>query len=66
MDEQDTKEIYINPFYAINIEPSLFAKHEVMVSEEQWVEVNVKLIDELGAKEWLTQLLHILKAGDGK
>lgn len=63
MNEQETKDIFINPFYAINISPSLIAEHEPMVSKEQWVKVNTKLIDELGKEEWLKQLLSVLESG---
>ncbi len=66
MNEQETKDIFINPFYAINISPSLLAEHEPMVSKEHWVEVNTKLIDELGKEEWLKQLLSVLESGSVK
>ncbi|MFA6492613.1 MAG: hypothetical protein WCV58_00485 [Patescibacteria group bacterium] len=66
MNEQETKDIFINPFYAINISPSLLTEHEPMVSKEKWVKVNAKLIDELGKEEWLKQLLSVLESGSVK
>lgn len=51
----------INPFYAINIEPDLASEHEPMVSEAQWVEANLKLIEEIGAQQWLERLLAVLQ-----
>ena len=64
MDKQDTKGLFINPYYAINISPSLVPEHEPMTSKEQWVKVNTKLIDELGKEEWLGQLLNVLESGN--
>ncbi|HOX41114.1 MAG TPA: hypothetical protein PK263_02890 [bacterium] len=63
MDEQDTKDIFINPYYAITISPSLAGDHEPMVSKEEWVKVNLKLIDELGEEAWLKELLRVLESG---
>lgn len=62
MNEQETKELFINPYYAIDIAPSLTTEHDLMVSKEKWIEVNSKLIDELGKEEWLKQLLQILES----
>jgi hypothetical protein len=61
MDENDVKDMLINPFYAINFSPDLAAKHEPLVSEPQWIQANIKLIDEIGAQEWLEHLLAVLQ-----
>jgi hypothetical protein len=61
MDEDDVRDMLISPFYAINIEPELALEHEPLVSEAQWVGANLKLIDEIGAQEWLEPLLAVLK-----
>lgn len=50
-----------NPFYAINIDPTLAEPHEPLVSEDLWVEANVRQIEELGAEPYLHNLLSILK-----
>ena len=63
MDEQETKDIFTNPFYAINISPSLAMEHEPMVSKEKWVQINARLIDEMGKEAWLEQLLSVLETG---
>ncbi len=42
-----------NPFYTINIDPGLANDHELLLTEEQWIQANLKLIDETGAHEWL-------------
>jgi hypothetical protein len=51
----------INPFYAINIEPELALEHEPLASEADWVQANLKLIDEIGAQAWLERLLTVLQ-----
>jgi hypothetical protein len=63
MDKQETQEIFINPFYAINISSSLTGEHEPMASKDEWIKVNSKLIDELGKEMWLEMLLEILEKG---
>ena len=60
--EDDVREIFANPFYAINISPVLAAEHELMVSEETWVKVNLKIMQEIGQEEWLKHLLKALKS----
>jgi hypothetical protein len=61
MDENDTINMLINPFYAINIDPGLADEHDPLITEEQWVQANLKLIDEIGAHEWLQHLLAVLQ-----
>jgi len=60
---EDVRRIIINPFYAINIADSLFGDHPPMVSREEWVAANARLIDEFGQKEWLELLLDTLETG---
>lgn len=50
-----------NPFYAINIDPTLAEPHEPLIPEDLWVEANVRQIEELGAESYLRNLLSILK-----
>jgi hypothetical protein len=57
MNDNDVKNMLINPYYAINIDPDLATEHEPLTTEAQWVEANLKLIDEIGAHEWLERLL---------
>lgn len=63
MDEDDITDMFINPFYAINIEPEpdLAEEHEPTMSETDWVRANLKLMDEIGAQEWLERLLAVLQ-----
>ncbi len=51
----------ISPFNAINIDPMFALDHPSLVSREQWVQANVKLIPQVGIEQWLTQLLDILE-----
>ena len=62
MNEQETTELFINPYYAVNIAPALAVKHDPMASKEKWIRVNSKLIDDLGKEEWLKQLLEVLES----
>ncbi|MEU3457540.1 hypothetical protein ABZ671_28640 [Micromonospora sp. NPDC006766] len=50
-----------NPFYAVNIDPDLAVAHDPIISEEEWVAANARLIDELGPKPYLRNLLAVLK-----
>ena len=64
MNEKETKKLFINPYYAIQISPTLTDEHELMVNKKKWVQVNSQLIDELGKEEWLKQLLAVLESGN--
>ncbi len=65
MDEEwtpgDISAMLGNPFYAINIDPMLAEPHETTISEDLWLEANVKQIEELGSEVYLRNLLSILK-----
>lgn len=61
MDQDEFIGQLINPYYAINIDPDLATKHEPLVDQEQWIQANRKLIDEIGAHEWLRRLLDVLR-----
>ena len=50
-----------NPFYAVNIDPDLAVAHDLIISEEEWVAANARLIDELGPEPYLRNLLAVLK-----
>lgn len=61
IDENEVKKMLLNPFYAITISKLLTEDHELLLSEEDWVKANAKLINEIGAEEWLHRLLSVLK-----
>lgn len=61
LDEDDVKAMLINPIYAVSIDPDLAGNHEPIVSKERWIEANEKLINEIGAEEWLGRLLAVLE-----
>ncbi|MCW3817720.1 recombinase family protein [Micromonospora sp. DR5-3] len=50
-----------NPFYAVNIDPDLAVAHNPIISEEEWVAANARLIDDLGPEPYLRNLLAVLK-----
>jgi hypothetical protein len=64
MDKKELEHMFTNPFYAINILPSLCLKHEPMVSKETWIKANAKMIDEIGKEAWLKRLLDTLESGN--
>lgn len=53
-----------NPYYAANLALGLFKPHETVVSEEQWIEANRKLLAAVGDERYLRLLLDILKGAD--
>lgn len=62
MNEQETRDLLINPYYAVRISPSLTTEHEPMTSKEEWVKANIRLIEEIGSEAWLKRLLDILES----
>jgi hypothetical protein len=61
VDENEAKQMLINPYYAINLDPGLIEHHPPIVDRRQWRETNKRLIDELGSDEWLSRLLRVLE-----
>lgn len=57
----DISAMIANPFYAIEFDPTLAARHDPIISEDQWVTANAQLITELGSEPYLRNLLAILK-----
>lgn len=60
-EENNLKKMLANPYYAIVIAKSVSEDHEPLIAEEDWVKANAKLIQEVGAEEWLHRLLETLK-----
>lgn len=50
----------INPARAVNIDPLFAAEHPPLIGREMWVDVNAMQIRNMGAEEWLRQLLDVL------
>ncbi len=59
--EDDVTGMLINPTYAVSISPDLAGKREAIVSKRRWIEANTRLINEIGAEEWLRRLLAALE-----
>jgi hypothetical protein len=57
----DVVKLIINPIYAINIHETLALPHETMLSEDEWVAANAKMITDLGPELYLRTLLGVLK-----
>jgi hypothetical protein len=58
---EDVTNMLINPYYAVNIAPDLALEHDPIASEADWVRANIRLMDEIGAQEWLERLLAVLQ-----
>ena len=63
--EDSLRRIIINPFYAITVAPQLTEEHEPAMDETEWVRTNATLIGEMGAADWLRQLLDMLESKAG-
>jgi hypothetical protein len=50
----------INPTFVTTISEKYSGKHEPLVTRDQWLQVNEKLISEIGPEAWLWQLLGVL------
>jgi len=61
MNSKDAGHMVINPFYAINLSTDLFGDHEPLISEENWIAANARLIEQIGAAAWLERLLAVLQ-----
>ncbi|TDD32016.1 hypothetical protein E1287_24450 [Actinomadura sp. KC06] len=57
----DSTAILINPYFAIDIDPTLTLPHGKPVSEEHWIDANAKMIRHWGAEVYLQNLLAVLK-----
>jgi hypothetical protein len=44
-----------------HIDEGLAVPHELLISEDNWIEANVRLTEELGAEPYLRNLLSVLK-----
>lgn len=57
----DLRRIIANPFYCIEIHPSLALTHEPLITEKMWIKSAVNSIKESGAESFLRELLENLK-----
>ena len=53
----------INPSLAVKISESLKDVAHPLISRDQWVEANTKLLGEIGNAQWLGKLLDLLEDG---
>lgn len=52
--------IIAQPFYAVNIHPSLSGEHEPLISTETWVQAQKRLLKEVGEDKYFEILLQSL------
>lgn len=55
--EDEAGSLLINPFYAVALRDYLFKDRELSGAKEDWVLLNSKLIEDMGADKWLSELL---------
>ena len=58
-DGDNAKRLLANPYYAISFADSLFEPHDVL-PQEDWIVLNAKLLEDIGPKPWLAELLTVL------
>lgn len=52
----------VHPFNVVNISPHFAEKHPPIISKDNWIAANSKLmVEELGVKKWLMLFLDILE-----
>ncbi len=61
----DAKSLIINPFYTVALASHVFKKH-TEGPKEDWVAANAHLIEDMGAKVWLDELLDVLSLSRAK
>ena len=59
--EHDVNGVLINPFYAVTLHPDLFGAHEALVSKDDWIKANARLIELYGPTVYLHRLLDTLE-----
>lgn len=58
--EDDMGSMLANPYYAVTLQDYLFGHQKRASADEDWVLLNIKLMEDLGAKQWLEELLDVL------
>jgi hypothetical protein len=61
MSDIDAFKMICNPFYAIEIDPTLSLPHKPLIPERLWIQNMCKLIEEEGAEKTMQILLEVLK-----
>ena len=65
-DEREAKAMLANPYYAVIFLGHIFKGVKPAVAKEDWILMNAKLMDDLGAKQWLGELLDVLSVPESK
>lgn len=59
-----SRALVINPYGAVSFDASFFGEHQPVVTEDQWVAANRKLLAKIGDEAYLRLLLDVLKGAD--
>ncbi len=54
MDKRDVANVFINPYYAINIDPGLLDAHRPPIEKSDWIEANLRLMGKLAKGDGLS------------
>ena len=60
LNTDETGDMLLNPSYAIVLKDYLFDDHKLEGAKEDWAVKNSELLTEMGAKDWLEQMLIAL------
>jgi hypothetical protein len=58
--EDHLSSILTNPFYAVTFVDEVFKHRKLASAHEDWVLLNAKLMNDMGIKKWLEELLDAL------
>lgn len=62
LDPQQLKKAIANPFYCLpQVHEIFIQEHDPLITENEWIIANAKLMSEIGSEEWLKLLLDNLK-----
>lgn len=62
LDKNELNQVCSNPFYCLPQIAEIFVQeHEPLITEEQWISANARIIEEIGSEKWLALLLENLK-----
>src|SRR2546430_15874632 len=60
MNPDENAAALLNPFYAVSLQSHLFFDHKSKTAKEDWVLLNANLMEDIGAKAWLEELLDVI------
>jgi hypothetical protein len=59
LNNTESEKMLANPAYAVNILDFFFQERELKSAKEDWVLINTTLMKDIGAAQWLNELLDV-------